>query len=159
MQKISEILLKQEQLLLEYETLTQKMCDCAEDETEGMLEKREEIIERLDAINVEIREEIANLKNPERIRSVLNNKPDFDELSEHERAISEQVQNIASVMSRIDRINTEVISVIRRRQDDILTQIKNVNTGTESVAAKYRGNIGDVSNMTDYHIPEQFKKI
>lgn len=120
---------------LEQETVAILSCDA--DDIEGHTIARVMYLEKNKQLYEEIFDFCKTYENGEELESAVKNTAIRDELSEELQEVFDRFSQVYAVVNRVVNVDKQVTERIEREQNKIIKQIKNMNSGVESKAAKF----------------------
>lgn len=133
---INELLLEKLEAFTKYEIATDKMLSYEADDILELVEERQDISEKIDALDQKLRDLYHKSEN-ELVQKAALNKINFGDCPKNLRSVFLNGQKIFAVISMISRKEQQVVSRVEELRDGFLEQIKQQNVGASSKAAKY----------------------
>ncbi|MBE6836702.1 MAG: hypothetical protein E7509_01705 [Ruminococcus sp.] len=122
-------------LALEQETVAILSCDA--DDIEGHTLARVEYLEMNKKLYEEIFDFCKTYEKGEALEGAVKNTAMRDELPEEIQEIFDRFSQVYAIINRVVNVDKQVTERIEREQNKIIKQIKEMNTGHESKAAKF----------------------
>jgi hypothetical protein len=135
---IKEKLEKKFDYLQEYRKVTQELYDDIHN-AEKYLDKRDEIAEKIQEINIQL---IADKESDKTLEKVLSFEVERENLSEEFQEYFDIYLNIKSTVNRIDEMDEIIREKMQAALDDLTVKIKEENTGSNAGYAKYANAFG-----------------
>lgn len=151
-ENVMTLLKKKETLFSEYENLSMLMLDDDINNLDRHIEQRNTLASKIDELEMEIN---STLHQNEQIIHAIKNDCARADLPDTLKPVFDLSQNIFSIIYRIGKINSDIQQKITAQQNDILTQIKNLNSGNQAFASKFM----PPSDGSTPYFPDKIKNI
>jgi len=121
-----DLLHQKKELFLSYEQTTNQMLDCDIEEMEIFFNRREELIEKIDAINAKIAQ-AAEQDTSSVLLQAIKNKCARNDLPEHLLCVFDLSQTVFSVINRISNIEPQIMARLMQSKTELENLIKSTN--------------------------------
>ena len=136
--EILEVLEHKKQLFLDLEKKTEDMNTLDFQDLVDRIEERNLILKEIEIIDANIKEKVIH---DNRLKNILNNTINRDELNEDELSAYLLVLEIKAVVNRIMQYDDLIRMHLDFEKHKILERVENLNTSSSSVAEKYQKSI------------------
>jgi hypothetical protein len=144
LEEILDLLREKKELFVIYEDMTIKLLSCEFEETDDLIYERSCVAKKIDAVDNKI-QKLSNSDESGVVKTALKNTCTRGELPGCLQIIFDVSQKIFSIVNRIKNMNDEIAERILIEQKEILSEIRQINTGQEAKAAKFYGTTYEVN--------------
>ncbi len=139
---------KQIELFEKYLEVTKQLLSCKIDILEGLTQTRDEIAYDIDVLEQQKNNIYNKDENPQLVKMVVRNEINYDETPQNMVQVFKKGQQMLAIISKIKRLDVQVVDRISQELDRLEQKIKNVNTGNQAFASKYFEGMG-IKNETN----------
>lgn len=154
--KVLELLHKKEELFLEYEKETEKMMTNQAEDTDKIvdaLEARQELIEKIDYVDEDIRVACREDQNGMQVLEAAFNRCDYGDVSGGCQEVFEKGQRIFQVIARVQSMEPQIVSNIQEIKKQLQTKIR--QNKKEIRFAGYFNHMGSGQNISNGFLYDQ----
>ena len=137
-EKICGLLDKIKDYLLEFEKETIEIITCDSEAIEEHSQNRVTITEKMDSVFKVIDEICKDMERGGEIRKIIRNVADFTTVDPELEPGFFKAQSIFSLLSRLKDSDVQAFSRVNIEKDMLLKKIREMNTGQEAKAAKFK---------------------
>ena len=148
--QIQQLLQEKLQLLLCFETETQKMLLCAPERLAEQVSERQKLIDRIDRIDERLKILCEESADGRALFVFLSGEGECKQLGDGVQALGGDIRSIRSILSRLKESDMQAHIRLRVEKEKILEQIKETNQGATAKAARFYSSIG---------VPDEFSRL